>query len=361
MSISESTADTVYLGTSWNPESKGVYAVGFNAETGEWSGEPEVALEWESPGILLQHPRTPVLYASGGPEGEPQDGLSALEITGNGLRRLKTVSTGGSRVTHAAIAPSGKFLVTADYQHGSVAVFPIDAEGMPGQRDHQVAHGPGAGSHPRQERAHPHYVAFSPGGNWVIVPDLGANALFVYPVLEDPPFLGEAREWASVPNAGPRHMKFSPDGRFAWVLNELDLTVTTFHWDEESGILERHARANALPKELAAGEIVNTASEIQVHPSGKFLYTGNRGNDSVSVFTINPEDGSLTRQQVQPIRGDWPRHFALHPSGKWLLCAARHSNSVAVFSINPETGTLTYMRQSVIHVPGPTWVEIRRG
>jgi 6-phosphogluconolactonase len=361
MSISNTDADTVFLGTAWNPESKGVYAIGFNPETGQWTGSPELALEWENPGFLLKHPHQAVLYASGGPDGDRQEGISALRITGYGLEPLKTVSTGGSGVTHAAIHPTGKFLVTADYAQGSVTVFPVDADGMPGPPVHQVAHGPGTGTHPRQDSAHPHYVAISPGGNWVIIPDLGANALFVYPVLENAPYLGEGRKFASVANAGPRHMKFSPDGGFAWVVNELDLTVSTFNWDEETGTLARVSRASALPEELAAGELVNTASEIQVHPCGKFLYTGNRGNDSLTVFAINPEDGSLTRRQVQPVRGDWPRHFALHPSGKWLLCAARHSNSVGIFAIDPEKGTLTYTRQSLIHVPGPTWVEILPG
>jgi 6-phosphogluconolactonase len=344
----------------WNPESKGVYAVEFDPETGNWSGEPEVVLEWHHPGFLLKHPDKPVLYVSGGPDKSRQASISALKMIGKHLEPISTIPTGGAMVTHAAIAPSGKFLVTADYQHGSVQVFSLDDAGSVREKLQHIDHGKGTETHPRQDRAHPHYVAFSPGGKWVVVPDLGANALFVYPVREAAPYLGEYDKFRSSPGAGPRHMKFSADGRFAWVVNELDLAVSTFGWTEGSGELTLLSRVPALPPELADGETINTGSEIQVHPSGKFLYTGKRGNDSISVFSINAENGSLTRRQVQPIRGDWPRHFAIHPSGKWLICAARHSDSVGVFAIDPETGMLTYKRRSIIHVPGPTWVEIIR-
>ncbi|MEM7384427.1 MAG: beta-propeller fold lactonase family protein, partial [Verrucomicrobiota bacterium] len=165
---------------------------------------------------------------------------------------------------------------------------------------------------------------------------------------------------ACPPGSGPRHMKFSQDGRFAYVLNELSLAITVFAWNPDKGELAPLQTIRTLTEDTKAKESFNSASEIRIHPSQKFVYSANRGNDTVTVFKRDGESGKLTLVEVEPIRGAWPRNFNLDPSGRWLLTAGRDSNTIAAFAVDAETGELTYKR-SIISVPGPICVLFPHG
>ena len=158
------------------------------------------------------------------------------------------------------------------------------------------------------------------------------------------------------PGSGPRHMKFSPDGRFAFIINELNLAVDACSWDPEGGILKHLFSAQSLTDEEQARELENGASEIRVHPSGKFVYSANRGNDSIAVFKVDEDTGALQRVQLMPTRSAWPRNFNLDPSGRWLICGGQDSSNAGVFSVDNETGMLTYMPHSNINLPSPICV-----
>jgi 6-phosphogluconolactonase len=151
-------------------------------------------------------------------------------------------------------------------------------------------------------------------------------------------------------------MRFHPNGKFAFVLTELGLTVLTFRYDAQAGKLEMIGEAIALPEELR--EVSNTASEIQIHPNGKFLYAALRGHDSIAAFAIDPETGELTFIEREPVRGSHPRHFNLDPSGQWLLAAGRDSNTIAVFRIDQATGGLIFTGNSV-YCPSPQCVQFQ--
>ena len=206
----------------------------------------------------------------------------------------------------------------------------------------------------RQEKAHPHQVIVDPTNKYLCVPDLGIDKVAIYDIdLESAQI-----EYHSVadcpPGSGPRHMRFHPNGKFAFVLTELGLSVVTFHYDADAGTLEMIDETVALPEELRAG--ADSASEIQVHPGGRFLYAAIRGHDSIAAFEIDPETGKLSFIEHEPVRGSHPRHFNLDPSGKWLLAAGRDSNTIAVFRIDQQTGGLKYTSNTV-YCPAPQCVQ----
>ena len=153
-------------------------------------------------------------------------------------------------------------------------------------------------------------------------------------------------------------MKFSTDGKFVYLLNELSLSVTTFSYDGKAGVLKKLTTVPALSEEVKAKEMFNSSSEIRVHPSGKFVYSANRGNDTITAYRADSSTGRLEVIEVEPIRGAWPRNINMDPTGHWLLAAGADSNTIAVHAIDQTTGELTYQRKSIINVPGPICILI---
>jgi 6-phosphogluconolactonase len=203
----------------------------------------------------------------------------------------------------------------------------------------------------RQEGPHAHYIAASDDNRFVFVVDLGLDEVVVYRfdpangslTPNDPPFVKLA------PGAGPRHLAFHPNGKFAYVLNEVNSTVTAFAYDSKNGLFSPLQTLSTIPKDFTAH---NDTAEIVVHPSGKFLYASNRGHDSIVEFTIDPARGTLTLAEDFPAEGKTPRNFALDPTGKFLLAANQESNNIVVFRIDQSTGALSASGQ-VAQVPAP--------
>jgi len=156
----------------------------------------------------------------------------------------------------------------------------------------------------------------------------------------------------TVPGGGPRHMRFSSDGKFVYLLNELTLSVTTFAYNAESGTCKRLTTTSALPEAVKAKEKFNSASEILVHPNGRFVYSANRGNDSVTVYGAKSATGELAVLEVEPVRGSWPRNINLDPTSKWLLAAGAHSDTISVFAVDSDSGELAFQTRGVTNVPG---------
>ena len=154
-------------------------------------------------------------------------------------------------------------------------------------------------------------------------------------------------------------MRFSVNGKFIYLLNEFSLSVTTFKYDASTGAATRLSTTPALSDEVINKEVFNSAAEILVHPNGRFVYSSNRGNDSITSYIADPETGLLTVNEVEPIRGAWPRNISMDRSGRWLLAAGAHSNTISVFTIDQTTGELTYKPKSIINVPGPICILFR--
>ena len=339
----------VYFGTG-GKATKGIYHATFDSEKGRLS-EARLAAEIGAPGFLALHPNRQSLYAVGRLAG--QDVVAGYRIDPSGNLKQFTVSPirdGGA--AHIAVHPSGTFLLTAQYGGGSTALFPLERDGKLGESV-ITEHKGGSNVVPsRQSKPHPHCCRFSPDGRFAFVPDLGMDGIVIYRVDLETPAITKHGFAASLPGGGPRHMRFSVDGKFIYLLNELALSVTTFGYHAADGTTIQWSTTAALSEETKSKETFNSAAEILVHPNGRFVYSSNRGHDSVTAYYADPVTGRLAVTEVEPIRGAWPRNINMDPSGRWLLAAGAQSNTISVHAINQDTGELTFQRGSIINVPG---------
>lgn len=346
----------VWIGTGGKP-SKGIYHCTLNTKTGKLS-QTELAAEIGSPGFLAMHPKGTHLYAVGNVEGKPSVAAYAIEKQ-QGKPKLKFVNAleiGDGGAAHVSVDKSGKILLTAQYGGGSVAAFSLDDSGALVKRTALINHEGGSQVVPgRQEASHAHWTGFSPDQRFAFVPDLGLDKVMIYKVDVATAGLTPHGFGQVPPGGGPRHMKFHTSGKWAYVLNELDLSVTVFDYDAEAGTLTPKQTLPTVPKEQLAKEEFTSASEIRVHPSGKFVYSANRGHDTITAFRVDQNSGRLTVIEREFIRGATPRNFNLDPSGQWLIAAGQDSHTLASFVVNPETGELTYHRSNV-NAPVPICV-----
>ena len=347
----------VWIGTGRAKPSRGIYHCTLNTTTGKLS-ETKLAAEVDGPGFLAMHPGGSHLYAVCSVKGRPSVAAFTIDSRqGRGkLSWVNAIEIGDGGGTHVAIDVSGRTLLTAQYGGGSVAVFSLNEEGSLQERtqlvDHQGGSGVVAG---RQAEPHTHWVGFSPDNRFAFAPDLGMDKVVIYQVDVKSSKITPHGFGAVPAGGGPRHMKFHTNGRWVYVLNELDLSVTVFEYDAELGAMTPTQTIPTVPKEQLMKEQFKSASEIRVHPNGRFVYAANRGHDTITAFRINHENGHLSVIERESIRGATPRNFNLDPSGRWLVAAGQDSHTLASFSINQETGELTYNRSNVF-APSPICV-----
>ncbi len=340
----------VYLGTG----KTGIFHAIFNTDTGQLS-TPALAADIRSPGFLAMNAEQTHLYAVAKTD-KPVVAAYAIESDAT-LRLLNTTPIGDGGGAHISVHPSGNFLLTAQYGGGSTAVFPIAEDGSVQERSQLIEHQGGSKVvDRRQDSPHPHWTGYSPDGKYAFVPDLGLDQIVIYAI--DGITLTPHGHAQSIPGGGPRHMRFSIDGKFIYLLNELDLSVTTFAYNADKGSANARSTTPALSQEVKSKELFNSASEIVVHDNGKFVYSANRGNDSVTAFQTDPATGALRVIEVEPIRGAWPRNINL--IGNWLIAAGARSNTLSVFAIDSTTGTLTYQTKSSRNVPGPICILFKK-
>lgn len=329
----------LYIGTYTKTTSQGIYVLDFDPATGAL-GEPRLVAAINSPTWLAFTPdRRTLLAVDSKTEGGAVASF-AVDPASRHLRPLSVQATGGGGPCHLIADPSGRMVVAASYGSAVVSSFPLHADGSLGPRAafaQQTGSGPNAS---RQEKAHAHGTTLSPDGRFVFVPDLGTDQIFTY-ALDPANAIFTAHDPAYVrlaPGAGPRHIEFSPDGRHAYVINELDGTITAFSYNAAAGALTPSQTLTTLPPEFTA---FNKTAEIIVHPNGSFVYGSNRGHDSIVAYTRDPATGTLTFLEHTPSGGKSPRHFALSADGTWLITAHEESDDLHVFRVDPANGRLT--------------------
>ncbi len=351
--VPSALAIDVYFGTG-GKGSKGIYRATFDPETGKLK-PAELAAEIKGPGFLSWHPDGKKIYAVAQIENGP--GVAGFHVKDDGsLQQFTSSPIGDGGGTHVAVHPSGKFLLTAQYGGGSTALIPIDASGMLGKSVVMEHKGGSKVVGNRQDSPHPHWCGFSPDGKFSFTPDLGTDKIHIYKVDHTMPAIARHGMATSVPGGGPRHMRFSADGKFISLLNELSLSVTTFSYNAEKGRAKRLTTTPALSDEAKARETFNSAAEILIHPNGRFVWSSNRGNDSITCYRANPETGVLSVTEVEPIRGAWPRNINIDPSARWILAAGAHSDTVPVCKIGQETGEIAYQTRGRGKVPPPSCI-----
>ncbi len=339
----------VYFGTGNHPDAKGIYHSTFDTETGKLA-EITLAAEVNRSDFLAISPDQSHLYSLATME-EPV--VVSYDIGNDGsLEKLNDIPVGDGGGAHLAVHPSGKLLITANYRNGSVSVFAIAEDGSLDRRAQIVKHHEHSGVvESRQGAPHPHWTGFSPDGRFAFVPDLGSDKIHIYKVDLEAATLTPHGYAQSVPGGGPRHMRFSTNGKFIHLLNELTVSVSTYQYDADNGTATLLHTIPALSEETKAKEHYNSASEILVHPNGKFIYTATRGHDSVTAFKTDPETGDLEVIEVEPARAHWPRNTNLDPTAQWLFLSGQYSNTISIFAIDQETGELTLPVKNVVNIP----------
>jgi len=330
----------VYFGTytSGRNAAEGIYRSVLDTETGELSA-PVLAVKAENPSFLEIHPSGKFLYAVS--ESGRTGTVSAYAIepdTGN-LKLLNSRPSGGSGPCHVNIDQAGKNVLVANYGSGSVSVILIKSDGSLAEPTGFVQHEGASVNTRRQKGPHAHSINVSPDNRFVFVADLGLDKIMIYKLdVEKGTIAANDPAFAKVkPGAGPRHFTFGADGRYAYVINELDGTVTAFAYQPASGTLTEIQTITTLPDGFAGS---SSCAEVRVHPSGRFLYGSNRGHDSIAVYRIDPAEGTLTFVEHERAGIKTPRNFNIDPTGKFCLVANQGGNSVIVFRIDQKTGAL---------------------
>ncbi len=336
---------SVYVGTYTGGPSKGIYQFEMDLATGRLTPRG-LAGETPSPSFLAIHPSHKFLYAVnevGNFDGKKNTGgISAFAIdawTGR-LKLLNQQPSGGGFPCYIVTDRSGKNVLAANYGGGSACVVPVGQGGRLGKPTVVIQHKGSSVNKQRQEAPHAHSINLDPANKFAFVADLGLDKVMIYRfdgkagtlTPNDPPSV------ALPPGSGPRHLAFHPDGRHAYVINELKSTIAAMDYDPERGALKVVQTISTLPKDFK-GE--SWTAEVVVHPSGKFVYGSNRGHDSIAIFTVDKKTGKLTAAGHQGKDVKTPRNFAIDPTGKYLIVANQGSNSLVVFRIDPESGQLT--------------------
>jgi len=341
----------VYTGTYTQKNSKGIYVYGFNSSTGALTAMG-LAAEVANPSFLAVHPNRRFLFAvsemDSGQNKVGSVGAFSIDPKTGKLTFLNHVASHGSGPCHVSVDHTGKTVLVANYDSGSVAAMPIGDNGHLGEASAVVQHKGSSVNPERQAGPHAHCIGVSPDNHFVLAADLGLDQVLVYrfnPVRglldpNNPPF-GKAPA-----GSGPRHFVFHTSGRYVYVINEMQCTISTFVYDAAHGSLRLKDTIPTVPKGYKVTDQDSTA-EVRIHPSGKFVYGSNRGHDSIAVFAVDPEEGTLTPIEIVSTQGKTPRGFNIDPSGKYLIAANQDSDSLVVFKIDARTGRLTATGQKL--------------
>ena len=334
----------VYVGTFTGTGSEGIYAYRFDPATSETSSVG-LAAATENPSFLAVDPNGRFLYAVNELDtfhNEPTGAVSVFEIDRESgkLKLLQQVSSLGGGPAHVSLDRSARYLMVANYNGGSVVVFPIGKDGRLGRQTAFVQNAGSSVNPERQAGPHAHFIQVTPDNRFAITADLGLDKLLVHRFDAKTGSLtpGNPGFAAVDPGAGPRHVAFAPSGKFVYVVNELVSTVTVFAYKPGPGTLHRIQTIPTLPKKFAGK---GTAAEIVVDGKGRFLYVSNRGHDSIAVFSIDPDNGNLKSLEWVASGGKTPRNFAIDPTGQWLFAANQDSNNINLLRIDQRSGRLT--------------------
>ncbi len=351
----------LYIGTYTRGESEGIYVYRMDTSSGtlEFSSKTTAV---NNPSFLAIEPQQHYLYAVnevGQFAGKPGGAVSAFSIdpeTGE-LTFLNQQPSHGTAPCHLSVDKTGQFVLVANYGGGSVCVLPIQDDGRLGEATDFIQH-QGKSVNPRRQKApHAHSVIIAPTNRYAFATDLGLDKIMIYQLdLTQGKLKPNDKPWVAVKaGAGPRHFTFHPNGGYAYVINELDNTITAFTYDETKGTLSETQTVSTLPEDFTG---TSYCADVHVSPSGKFLYGSNRGHDSIVMFVIDEATGKLTFVGHEPTQGQFPRNFAIDPTGTFLLAANQKTDNIITFQINQQTGRLT-PTGSVAEVPTPVCLKFK--
>lgn len=330
-----SAKTTVYVGTG----ADGIYTLQLDEKTGALSDRKHV-VKGEGMGFQELNKEGSLIFSTYRAEGN--GAVAAYSIDDGNLKEVSVQTYQGRGLCHVSVDANEKVLFGADYGGGKVVSFPLDG-GKIGEVASLMQHEGSSVNESRQKAPHAHSFYAGPDNKFAYAPDLGIDQVKVY-AFDDQGVLSGGTGYKAIPGSGPRHMKFGKDGKHAYVLNELTLTVSVFKRDKKSGALTPVETVSVLPE--GGDKASMTCSEIRVSQDGKFIYTANRdltdqGRDSLTVLSVSGS-GTLKHVETTPAAVWIPRNINLSPSGDWLLVAGQKSNEVTSHRIDRKTGRLTF-------------------
>lgn len=330
-----------YIGTYTKGESKGIYT--FMLNTLERKIEDvKLAAELSNPTYLNITKDNRYLYAVA-KEGD-NGGIAAFSVGDNGeLTAINREVSEGAPPCHVSVDSDSKFVFGANYHKGSVESHLVNPEDGSISPAVSVIKHEGRGPDPRQEKAHTHYAGLTPDEKYLAVVELGTDALITYSVGDD----GTLTKVKLLPlkaGSGPRHLTFHPNGKWAYVMTEFSSEVIALNYDCETGHFSEKQYISTLPGDFTGN---NQGSAIHISLDGRFVYAGNRGHNSIAVFSVDGNTGELTFVEHTSTEGDWPRDFALDPSEKFIVASNQESGTLALFARDEESGRLTLLQAGV--------------
>jgi len=350
----------LYVGTYTMDPRAGLHVYRLDAASGDLQSVG-MASGSDNPSYLVVHPNERYLYAVnevGDFDDAGSGAISAYAVNpiDGQLSLINKASSQGSGPCYVSLDGRGRYALLANYSGGSVAVLRLQDDGSLGEATDSTHHR-GKSVHPqRQEAPHPHCIVLDPDDGYALVPDLGLDRIVIYrfdtakgEITGCPTAVTKAK-----PGAGPRHLVFHPSGRFVYVINELNSSITAYSYQSQKGILTELETVPTIPPDFHG---TNTGADIHVHPSGRFLYGSNRGHDSLVIFRIHEHTGKLTYLGHQATLGKTPRNFTISPCGRFLLVANQDSGTIVLFKLDGETGELT-PGDVIVEVPRPVCIKM---
>jgi len=333
----------LYIGTYTRAGSEGIYMYQFNSTTGGLT-PVSIAKGFTNPSFLSISNDHRFLYALGGMKGDSVRAF-AIDQPSHHLRFLNAQSIApGYGAAHLQVDATGQWLITGNYGSGGITVLPVLPNGTIGAAVQNIQLQGKSIDSLRQTQPHVHSINLSPDNTFVFVPDLGTDKIMTYTLNLQTGQLDAAEQpYTSVtPGSGPRHFTFHPNGKFAYVIQEMHSAITAFTY--KKGRLTAFQTVETLPANYTGRK---WSADIHISPDGKFLYGSNRAHESLTIFRINQKNGRLTLVGHESVRGKTPRNFVIDPTGNFILVANQDSNNITVFKRNKQTGRLTYTGKEI--------------
>ncbi|MBP0726613.1 lactonase family protein [Bacillus sp. RG28] len=340
---------TGYIGTYTDGESEGIYSFSLDLKNGK-IGEVELAAKLDNPTYLHITKDNKNLYSV--IKIDQAGGIAAFSIPNESknLELLNYQVSEGKPPCHVNVDPEHHYVFSSNFHTQKVEVFPVKNDMSIGEASITLFH-EGHGLHKdTQEKPHLHFAGVTPDEQYLYVVDLGSDQVITYDIKNN---FEKKSSLAIKPGSGPRHLKFHANGKFAYLINELSSEVTVLKYNSQDGSFKEIQYISTLPKDFNGK---NTCSAIHLSHDSRFVYAGNRGHDSIAVFSIHPETFELTLISHASTAGSGPRDFALDPTGTFIVASNQNTSNLVLFKINQTSGELTKI-QDDISVPNPVCVK----
>lgn len=328
----------LYVGAYTSNEKEGIAIYKFDASDGSLEYQ-STASGITNPSYLAIHPGKKLLLAVneiGDYEGAKSGAISSFKISSDGsLKFISQVGTGGGAPCYVSVDSESNYALVANYSGGNVGILPINVDGVLEELSELEQHVGSGPNHNRQREPHAHAFVLDPTEKFGLAVDLGMDRVISYRINKNE--IDKRNEFKADPGAGPRHLTFHPNGKFVFIINELNSTISSCSYDDDTGALTHIMTVNTLPEDYS-GE--NSCADIHVSGDGKYLYGSNRGHDSIVVFYIDEDSGHIQYRSHHSVEGQTPRNFMIDPTDRYLLVANQNSNNIVVFQRDSESGEL---------------------